>query len=58
MKKVLVIEDDRFYQKVMLKALKHNFPYIEFLAIETYVDVKKILELKNRFDLVISRFPR
>ena len=54
MKKVLVIEDDRFYQKVMLKALKHNFPYIEFLAIETYVDVKKILELKNRFDLVIS----
>jgi len=54
MKEVLVIEDDRFYQKIMLKTLRHNFSHIEFLAIETYAEIKKILDSKKRFDLIIS----
>ncbi|WOE70721.1 diguanylate cyclase [Hydrogenimonas thermophila] len=54
MKKILVIEDDRIYQKILLKALINHFSHIEFEVIETYAEIKKIINSKKRFDLVIS----
>ncbi|WOE69528.1 diguanylate cyclase [Hydrogenimonas thermophila] len=54
MKKILVIEDDRFYQNIMLRALRHYLPHIEFEVIETYAEIKNIVKSKKNFDLVIS----
>jgi len=53
-KKILVIEDDRFYQNIMIRALKHHFPHIEFSIIETYNEIKNIIESKQQYDLIIA----
>ena len=54
MKKILVIEDDHFYQNIMLRALMHYLPHIEFIVIETFSEIKNIIKLKKEFDLVIA----
>jgi len=54
MEKILVIEDDHLYQKVMLKTLTHQFPHIKFEVVETHSEIKEIINSKMSFDLVIS----
>ena len=54
MKKILVIEDDQFYKNIMLRALKHYLPHIEFFTIDTFNEIKNIIESKISFDLIIS----
>jgi len=53
-KKVLVIEDDRFYIDIMLDALKRNFSNIEFEIVEKCSEVKDIIEKGKYYDFVIS----
>jgi len=53
-KKILVIEDDHFYQNIMLRALRHYLPHIEFTVIETFGEIKNIIKSKKIFDLVIA----
>jgi diguanylate cyclase (GGDEF)-like protein len=53
-KKILVIEDDQFYKNIMLRALKHYLPHIEFFTIDTFNEIKNIIESKISFDLIIS----
>jgi len=53
-KKILVIEDDHFYQNIMLRALRNYLPHTEFKMIDTFNKVKDIIKSKEEFDLVIA----
>jgi len=53
-KKILVIESDHFYQLIMLRTLRRHLPHTKFKIIETFDEVKEIIESKEEFDLVIA----
>ena len=54
MEKILIVEDDRFYQDRMLRALVQFMPHTIFKTVDKYSKIKNIIENNEKFDLVIA----
>jgi len=53
MKRILLIEDDPFFSKIMRKTIHSHFPDLEIESVETKAQIYPMLE-KSNYDLVLA----
>ncbi len=54
-RKIIIVEDDKLFQKVLEKILSKNFPKVEIEIVSTFSELKKVLEEKT-FDISICDY--